>query len=85
MLKMTSEKEIPLKNVLHVPEIRKNLVSGSLCSKHVFKLVFVSNNFVLTKDRVYVGKWYLADGLFKMHVLTVILQINIRRMSLPLI
>ena len=33
VLKMTSGKELTLNDVLHVPEIRKNLVSGSLLSK----------------------------------------------------
>ncbi|XP_073130327.1 uncharacterized protein [Henckelia pumila] len=36
VLKMTSGKEVTLKNVLHVPDIRKNLVSGSLLSKAGF-------------------------------------------------
>ena len=30
ILKMTSGKELTLNNLLHVPDIRKNLVSGSL-------------------------------------------------------
>ena len=30
---MTSGKELTLNDVLHVPEIRKNLASGSLLSK----------------------------------------------------
>ena len=51
---MTSGKELSLNNVLHVPEMRKNLVSGSLLSNNGFKLVFVSDKFVLIKDRVYV-------------------------------
>ncbi|GMP86562.1 hypothetical protein CsSME_00039293 [Camellia sinensis var. sinensis] len=34
ILKMTSRKELTLNNVLHVPDIRKNLVSGSLLSKN---------------------------------------------------
>ncbi|XP_073120423.1 uncharacterized protein [Henckelia pumila] len=33
VLKMTSGKEMTLKNVLHMPDIQKNLVSGSLLSK----------------------------------------------------
>ena len=41
VLKMTSGKELTLNDVLHVPEIRKNLVSGSSLSKKGFKLVFV--------------------------------------------
>ena len=55
-LKMTSGKELVLNDVLHVRDIRKNLVSGSLLSKHGFKLVFESNKFVLTKNGMYVGK-----------------------------
>ena len=70
-LKMTSGKELTLKDVLHVPDIRKNLVSGSLLSKNGFKLVFVSDKFVLTKNDMFVGKGYLSDGLFKLNVLTV--------------
>ncbi|GJV64344.1 pol polyprotein [Tanacetum coccineum] len=43
ILKMTSEKELKLTNVLYVPEIRKNLVSGWLLNKFGFRLVFESD------------------------------------------
>ncbi|RVW42300.1 Retrovirus-related Pol polyprotein from transposon TNT 1-94 [Vitis vinifera] len=72
ILKMTSGKELTLNDVLHVPDIRKNLVSGSLLSKNGFKLVFVSDKFVHTKNEMFVGKGYLSDGLFKMNVMTVV-------------
>ena len=72
VLKMTSGKELTLNEVLHVPDIRKNLVSGSLLSKNGFKLVFVSDKFVLTKNDMFVGKGYMNDGLFKMNVMTVV-------------
>ncbi|RVW83338.1 Retrovirus-related Pol polyprotein from transposon TNT 1-94 [Vitis vinifera] len=72
ILKMTSGKELTLNDVLHMPDIRKNLVSGSLLSKNSFKLVFVSDKFVLTKNEMFVGKGYLSDGLFKMNVMTVV-------------
>nr|CAN82978.1 hypothetical protein VITISV_023328 [Vitis vinifera] len=72
ILKMTSGKELTLNDVLHVPDIRKNLVSRSLLSKNGFKLVFVSDKFVLTKNEMFVGKGYLSDGLFKMNVMTVV-------------
>ena len=62
VLKMTPGKELTLNDVLHVPEIRKNLVSGSLLSKKGFKLVFVSDNFILTKNGMYVGKGYLSGS-----------------------
>uniref|UniRef100_A0A2N9GX20 CCHC-type domain-containing protein n=1 Tax=Fagus sylvatica TaxID=28930 RepID=A0A2N9GX20_FAGSY len=69
ILKMTSGKELTLNDVLHVPDIRKNLVSGSLLSKNGFKLVFESDKFILTKSGTYVGKGYLSNGLFKMNVM----------------
>lgn len=50
VLKMSSGKEITLNKVLHVPDIRKNLVSGSLPSKNGFKMVFESHKFVLNKN-----------------------------------
>ena len=40
VLKMTSGKKLTLTNVLYVPEIHKNLVSGSLLNSHGFRLVF---------------------------------------------
>ena len=39
MLKMTSDKVLTLNNVLHVPTIRKNLVSAALLVKNGFKCV----------------------------------------------
>ena len=82
VLKMTSGKELTLNDVLHVPEIRKNLVSGSLLSKKGFKLVFVSDNFILSKNGMYVGKGYMSNGLFKMNVMTVVPPIkNINKRS----
>ena len=55
-LKMTSGKELTLNNVLYVPEIRKNLLSSSLLSKHRFHIVFESDKIVLSKSGMYVGK-----------------------------
>ena len=41
ILTMTSGKELTLNNVLYVRKICKNLVSGSLLSKHGFRMVLV--------------------------------------------
>ena len=54
VLKMTSGKWLTLTNVLYVPEIRKNLVSGSLLNSHGFRLVFESDKFFLSKSGMYV-------------------------------
>uniref|UniRef100_A0A2N9EQN5 Integrase catalytic domain-containing protein n=1 Tax=Fagus sylvatica TaxID=28930 RepID=A0A2N9EQN5_FAGSY len=72
VLKMSFGKELTLNDVLHVPDIRKNLVSGSLLSKNGFQLVFESEKFLLTKNGMLVGKGYLSDGLFKMNVMTIV-------------
>ncbi|XP_024196218.1 uncharacterized protein LOC112199430 [Rosa chinensis] len=77
ILKFTSGKELVLTNVLHVPEICKNLVFGPVLSNKGFKLVFESDKFVLTKGGVYVGKGYLSEGLFKLNVVpTMVAVIN---------
>ncbi|GKB92887.1 retrovirus-related pol polyprotein from transposon TNT 1-94, partial [Tanacetum coccineum] len=76
ILKMTSEKELKLTNVLYVPEIRKNLVSGWLLNKFGFRLVFESDKFVLSKNQMYVGKGYAVNGMFKLNVMVVKNDIN---------
>ena len=69
MLKFTFGKVVTFTDVLHVPEIRKNLVSGPILSEKGFKIVFEYDRFILTKAGMYVGKGYLAEGLFKLNVL----------------
>ncbi|KZV25402.1 hypothetical protein F511_07286 [Dorcoceras hygrometricum] len=76
VLKMTSRKELALIDVLHVPEIRKNLVSGSELVKAGFRLVFESNKFILSKNGVFIGKGYLEDNLFKMNVMPVLREFD---------
>ncbi|XP_070055063.1 uncharacterized protein [Nicotiana tomentosiformis] len=51
-LKMTSGKVLTLNNVLHVPTIRKNLVSTSLLVKNGFKCVFVSDKVIVSKNEM---------------------------------
>ena len=65
-LKFTSGKIVQLKNVHHVPAIKKNLVSGSLLCKEGFKLVFESNKVVVSRYRLFVGKGYGCGGLFRL-------------------
>lgn len=61
----TSGKTITLREVLHVTNIKKNLVFGSLLSKHGFKLMFESDKLVLTKNKMFVGKGFTKFGMFK--------------------
>jgi hypothetical protein len=64
-LKFTSRKIVQLKNVQHVPSIKKNLVSGSRLMKDGFKLVTESNKVVLSKYGTFVGKGYECGGMFR--------------------
>jgi len=65
-LKLTSGKTVQLKNIHHVPSIRKNLISGSLLCRDGFKLVFESNKCVMSKYGTFVGKGYESGGLFRL-------------------
>lgn len=68
-LKLTSRKILSLTDVLHIPEIRYNLVSVGILGKVGVKVMFESDKVVLTKNRVFVGKGYLNSGLFHLNVL----------------
>lgn len=41
-----------------------------------FKVVFVSDKVVISKNYVYIEKAYLDDGLFKLNVMTIINNID---------
>ena len=69
ILKWTSGKVLKLKNVLYVPEIRKNLVSGWLLNKYGFCLAFEGNTFELTKSKMVVGTGLARDGMFKLDLI----------------
>ena len=71
ILKMNSGKELTLTEVLHVPDIRKNLISGSILVQRGFELVFVADKVILTKNEIFLGRGYVSNGLFKMNVMAV--------------
>ncbi|GJW27413.1 DNA polymerase zeta catalytic subunit-like protein [Tanacetum coccineum] len=52
ILKLTSRKDLVLSNVLHVPNITTNLISGPILSNKGFKLVIESDKLVITKGGV---------------------------------
>jgi hypothetical protein len=66
ILKFTSGNTVLLKDVQHVPSVKKNLVSGSLLCRDGYKLVFESNKCILSKYKTFVGKGYDSGGLFRL-------------------
>jgi hypothetical protein len=68
LLKLTSSKTLALNEVLHVPNIRVNLVFVTLLGKFGIKMSFESDKIVITKNNVFVGKEYCNHGLFVLNV-----------------
>ncbi|XP_039155749.1 uncharacterized protein LOC104416603 [Eucalyptus grandis] len=58
LLKLTFGKTLVLNDVLHVPNIRANLVSVALLGKVGVKVSFKSDKIVMTKNNVFVKKGY---------------------------
>ena len=68
-LKLTFRKTLALNNVLYVPSLRRNLVSSGLLNKAGLKIVFEADKVIITKNGDFVGKGYLADGLFVLNTI----------------
>jgi hypothetical protein len=66
-LRLTSGKIVQLKNVYHVPSLRKNLISGSLLCRDGYKLVFESNKCVVSKYDTFVEKAMKAEACSACH------------------
>lgn len=75
-LKLTSGKTLSLSNVLYVPTMRRNLVSGALLNKAGLKIVFEADKVVMTRGGEFVGKGYLSGGLFILNVASSVSAIN---------
>jgi hypothetical protein len=65
-LNFTSGRVLTLKDVLHTPSMRKNLMSSYLLNKAGFKQTMESDQYVITKKGLFVGKVYACDGMFKL-------------------
>ncbi|GJR67190.1 hypothetical protein Tco_0013255 [Tanacetum coccineum] len=67
-LRFSSGKIVLLFNVLHVPNISKNLVSSSILNNCVYKQVIDSNKFVLSKHGVFISFGYLSNQMFMLNI-----------------
>ena len=59
VLKLTSSKMLALNEVLHVPNIKENLVYVALLGKFNIKMSFESDKIVMTKNNIFVGEMIL--------------------------
>ncbi|GJT26529.1 zinc finger, CCHC-type containing protein [Tanacetum coccineum] len=69
-LMFSSGKIVSLLNVLHVPNIRKNLVSSSVLNNCGYKQVIELNKFVLSKHGVFIGFGYLSNHMFRLNIIS---------------
>lgn len=67
-LKFSSGKIVSLFNVLHVPDVRKNLVSSSVLNNCGYKQVIESDKYVLSKHGVFIGFGYLCNQMFRLNI-----------------
>jgi hypothetical protein len=65
-LNFTSRKKLLLVNVLHIPDIKKNLVFVNLLCNKGFKVVLKSDKIILYKNELFVRKCYSNNGMFKL-------------------
>ena len=73
LLKLTSGKVLAAhSDVLHVPNIRWNLVSVSLLGKARVRILFDFDKIVLTNYNVFLGKGYCYHGLFMLNIFYII-------------
>ena len=67
-LKFTFGRVLTLKDVFYTPSMRKNLMSIFLLNKASFKQTLEFDNYVITKNELFVGKSYACDEMFKLNV-----------------
>ena len=68
-LRMTSGKILTLQGILHVPTLRRNLISESSLLRASYRIVKGSNKFVIFKSNIFIGKGFICDGLFRLNVI----------------
>ncbi|GJW69483.1 hypothetical protein Tco_0123907 [Tanacetum coccineum] len=68
LLKFTLGKTLALNNVLYVPSLRRNIVSGSLLLRAGLNFFLEGDKIVITRNNDFVGKGYVVDGLFVLSI-----------------
>lgn len=68
MLNLTSGKILALSELLHVPNIRANLVSGALSRNLRVKVSLNFHRTIMTKNNVFVRVKYCSRGLFILNI-----------------
>ena len=68
-LNMTSNKVLIFQGVLHVLTLQGNLIIESHLFRTRYRIVKESNKFVIFKNKVFIGKGLVSDGIFRFNVI----------------
>jgi len=68
LLRFTSGKFLCLNNVLYVPSLRRNLVSGSLLDIAGFEVNQKTGKVMILRNGVFIGKGYHSGGLYVLNI-----------------
>ena len=68
VLELSSGKCLELRDVLHVPKTRKNLVSVSMLNRYGYKQVYESDRYVLSKGGMFVDFDHYNNGMFMLNI-----------------
>jgi hypothetical protein len=71
LLKLTLGKTLALNEMMHVLNIRANLVSIALLGKFRIKVLFEFDKIVMTKNNVFMGRGYYNHELFVLNIANV--------------
>lgn len=72
----TIGKKLTLINVLHVHDVRTNLVFANFLCKGGFKTISEAENLIFSKNGIFIWKRYACDGMFKVSVTSIINNIK---------
>ncbi|XP_047265013.1 uncharacterized protein LOC107865557 isoform X1 [Capsicum annuum] len=67
-LRFTSGRVLILKDVLCTLSMKKNLMSSFLLNKAGFRQIIESDEYIIVKNNIFVGKGYTCDSMFKLSV-----------------
>ena len=67
-LRFSSRKIVSLFNILHVPNIKKDMVSNGILNDWGCKQVIKSDKFVSSKHDVFIGFGYLGNQMLRLNI-----------------
>ncbi|GJW04992.1 zinc finger, CCHC-type containing protein [Tanacetum coccineum] len=76
VIEFSSGKTITLFNVVYVPGLRKNLMSGPVLNKCGYRQVYESDKYILSRHGVFIGFGYYNNGMFMLNLNKVPSSIN---------